>query len=211
MLKIKENLSSIYSEIGAGDIIISSPYADMGVIFNKTVIYITSHDQDRTTGIIINKLLKQVDRKTILKALDIGSGSITLKDFNLKEKNIPIYFGGPLEYDKGIILHSDGNKKILSDKINDYISVSNSLNIFNNLTLPSENQYNMILLGYSSWGANQLLSEIKSNYWIILSKLSNKKILYNLIFSNEYHSKWNLALNLAGIKPGSYNNCLGRA
>ncbi|MGB4191176.1 MAG: YqgE/AlgH family protein [Rickettsiales bacterium] len=211
MPKIKETHSSIYSEIGAGDIIISSPYTEMGVIFNKTVIYIISHSQDGTTGVIINKLLKKVDSETILKALDIDASSINLKDFNLNEKNISIYFGGPIEQNKGIMLQSESNNIILSTKINDYISVSNSLNIVNDLTLHAESKYNMIILGYSSWGANHLLSEIKDNNWVVLSKLSDRQVLYNLIFANEHYLKWNMALKLAGIKPGFYNNCLGRA
>ena len=49
-----------YKMIEPGDIIISSPYADTGIVFSKSVIYIISHDHTGTSGVIINKLIQNI-------------------------------------------------------------------------------------------------------------------------------------------------------
>ena len=60
-----------YKNIEPGDIIVSSPYTDKGIVFNKSVILIMSHDKNGTSGIIINKLLNKLSGKENSKFIAI--------------------------------------------------------------------------------------------------------------------------------------------
>ena len=99
MMGIRKNIDlQEYQQIKPGDIIVSSPYAKTDAIFYNSVIYIISHSEDRISGVIINKLLNQIDNKTISKSLSINDAEHLNNP--LIVKNMPIYFGGPVEQGK---------------------------------------------------------------------------------------------------------------
>ena len=60
-----------YKTIKSGDIIVSSPYMNKGLVFNKSVILIMSHDKNGTSGVIINKLLNNLNGDEIIKSLQM--------------------------------------------------------------------------------------------------------------------------------------------
>ncbi len=105
---IKKGKMSQVKVITPGDIIISSPFADTGIIFSKSVIYILSHDKTGTIGVIINKPLNK----------EAQNGT-----------KLPVYFGGPIEQEKGIILHSSdyNNNSLLTPTQDILINIDTTL------------------------------------------------------------------------------------
>jgi putative transcriptional regulator len=198
-----------YQQIKPGDIIISSPYAGTGMIFNKAVIYITSCNEDRISGVIINKLLSKVDNKIISKALSFSDSNYSTD--SLVIDNIPIYFGGPVEQEKGIILHSSDYQKSSTTNISENISISTNINIISDISSNKGPIHKMLILGYTAWSTHQLLAEIKRNDWILLPNEPNLYNFYDLIFIEEYYLQWNQALKLAKIDLNHYNNFIGNA
>ncbi len=194
-----------YKMIEPGDIIISSPYADTGMVFSKSVIYIISHDHTGTSGVIINKLLQNIDGRAILKVLNLEQ-----KNYNI-ENELPVYFGGPIEQEKGIILHSSDYEKNSLNCGNKEISVSIDANIIQDIIIGNGPLYKMLILGYTAWSPNQLLDEIKRNDWLLPLNALNKKIIYDLIFLEEHHSRWSKALEFTGVTLSNYNNITGNA
>lgn len=177
--------------ITQGDIIVSSPSADTGIVFSKSVIYILSHDKNGTTGVIINKPLN--------------------KETARNENKLPVYFGGPIEQEKGIILHSSDytNNSLITP--NQDILVNIDTNIINDIVTGKGPKHSMLILGYSAWSPGQLLEEIKRNDWLLPIQPLDKQMLYNLLFIEDYSYKWNSALGLAGINLGNYSNFAGHA
>ena len=193
--------------IKKGDIIISSPYADTGIVFSKSVIYIIEHDESGTSGVIINKLLTNLDKKSILKALNTVE-----KNHNNQIKNdLPIYFGGPVEQEKGIILHSSDYRKNSLTEVDRDILVNIDSHIIEDIIAGIGPIHKMLILGYTAWSPNQLLMEIKRNDWLLPLKSLDKKTIYDLLFVEDYHSRWSTALKLAGINLANYTNSTGSA
>jgi putative transcriptional regulator len=173
-----------------GDVIVSSPSADTGIVFSKSVIYILSHDKAGTTGIIINKLLnKEASNET----------------------KLPVYFGGPIEQEKGIILHSSDYSKNSLLTSNQDILVNIDTDIINDIITGKGPKHSILILGYSAWSPGQLVEEIKRNDWLLPIKPLDKQMLYNLLFIEDSPYRWNTALGLAGINLGNYTNFAGHA
>lgn len=187
---IKKGKMSQVKVITPGDIIISSPSADTGIVFSKSVIYILSHDKNGTIGVIINKPLNK----------EAQNGT-----------KLPVYFGGPIEQEKGIILHSsDYNNNSLLTPTKD-ILINIDTNIVNDIVTGRGPKHNMLILGHSAWSPGQLVEEIKRNNWLLPIQSLDKQMLYNILFIENYPYKWNTALSLAGINLGNYNNFAGHA
>lgn len=191
--------------IEPGDIIISSPYADTGIVFSKSVIYIISHDHTGTSGVIINKILNKVDNETISKVLNLEN-----KDHKTIA-SLPVYFGGPIEQEKGVLLHSSDYSKNSLACGDEEILINVDGEVLQDMVAGSGPLHKMFILGYTSWGSDQLLSEVKRGDWLLPINILDKKEIYDLIFLTEYHSRWNKALGMAGVSLKNYSNLTGNA
>ena len=155
--------------------------------FYQTLIYMISDSTAGSMGVIVNKPAINLDLKNIF---------YNIREFNIKEKQeYKVHYGGPVEFDKGFILHS-----------NDYDSNEEKTILKNNLVLSSnkkilEDLFSgkgpskfIVLMGYSGWSSNQLAEELKQNSWLIADL--DKKIL----FSKNCGLKWKNALKIVGLK-----------
>ncbi len=204
-----------YHTIKSGDIIVSSPSINKGLVFNKSVILIMSHDKNGSSGVIINKLLNVLDGDEILKSLQVSDTKIRN---NLKASDsvkLPIYFGGPFEQEKGIILHSNDYNVAPSIKVNSEILISTSSQIITDIVLDKGPIHKMLILGYSSWASGQLIAEIKRNDWLLLLDQGNIKnqpsAAFQLLFLEDNLYRWNYALKLAGVNLTNYTSTVGNA
>ena len=75
--------------------IISMPHMN-DPIFSKSLIYICEHDDDGAMGLIINKPMISENAADIIQ--QTGLAQI--------EPPPDIYFGGPVSFDRGILLHA---------------------------------------------------------------------------------------------------------
>ncbi|CAL4324472.1 UPF0301 protein YqgE [Buchnera aphidicola (Chaitophorus sp. 3695)] len=156
--------------------------------FDRSVIYIYQDDYYGINGVIINKKIKNLKIENFYKKIKIN--------FYLKKKNNinkSIILGGPLENNKGLILHSL-KKNFLSDiYVSSSISITLSKDILESLK-EKDLQNTLIILGHCSWKKKQLEREISNNDWLISP--SNKKILFHTKIKN----KWKNSIKLLGIK-----------
>lgn len=140
--------------------------------FAETIIYICDHSEYGAMGLIINRpmsfcLDEMLNHLELLSKADAAT--------------TPIYAGGPLQNDRGFVLHKNllGNPWLSSRSITDEITLTTSIDILEALGqgLPTNNEI-LIALGYVGWGAGQLEQEISDNVW--LSCPSNSDIMFNM-------------------------------
>ena len=196
-----------------GDIIISTPYINKGLVFDKAVILIISHDKNGTAGIILNKFLNNLNGNEILKSLQTDSINKEA-EANDATINLPVYFGGPIEQEKGIILHSNDYKSIPSIKITSDIIISSNSKIIADIVSNNGPVHKALILGYASWNAEQLVEEIKRNDWLLLNNQKNNKTstaAFKLLFLEDNLYRWKYALKLAGVSLTNYASNAGHA
>lgn len=139
--------------ISAGTILISTPSLDES-IFEKTVIFITEHNEKGAMGFVINKLFP--------RALN------ELVEFK-HTKSFPLHDGGPVEREHLYFLHQRPDLIEGSVAIGDSIYLGGNfkqvVTQLNNNTLQEKDI--KIFVGYCGWDPNQLEDEIAEGSWLV--------------------------------------------
>ena len=157
--------------------------------FEKTVIAMFENDEDGAWGLVINKPMGSIP----LAMLIDPSLSTSEEREKLYEKNILIFWGGPVEVKKIFVLHSSEYQSE-STKNYDGISISQDYNILFDIAEDKGPEKSLVILGYSGWGSGQLEGEMERDHWI-LSDLDP-----NIIFEKESKKKWKEAYKNSFIK-----------
>lgn len=167
--------------------------------FKRSVICICAHNEDGAIGIIINKIIESLSFSKIIRQLKLKKNKVK------KYYTESIYFGGPVETERGFILHSSDYSSENSTSINTEISMTASTEILQALIDGNGPNKSIVALGYAGWGPGQLDTEIRSNSW--LSVQSDPE----LIFSDKTADKWDMALEKIGVNPALLSTEAGRA
>ena len=178
-----------------GKILISLPNMK-DIRFYKSVIYICAHSKDGAMGIIINKSLELELYPDLLLQLGIDKKKVN--------KKILLQYGGPIETGRGFVLHTDDFIKNESMKIDAGVVLTNTADIFEDLSKGKGPKISMLALGYAGWGAGQLEQEIIDNGWMLSSVNSN------FIFDESATTKWKKAYEILKINPYALSSSLGR-
>ena len=157
--------------------------------FENTVILMLEHDDKGALGLIINKPLGEITLGPLISK--INDKSINKKElYNVK---IPIYWGGPVDVNKILILHSNDYKNVSTKKYNK-LSTSNDLKTLVEIAENKGPKKSLVILGLSAWNTSQLDGEIEMERWT-LSEMS-----LELIFETKNNIKWLKAMNSSFIR-----------
>lgn len=166
--------------------------------FEFTVIYVVSHDRSGTMGIIINK-----DKDGLLISDLLDQVGIT---GDMKIADGPVLSGGPVDIDRGFVLHSsDYFKTEATLKISEKMSLTSTKDILESLVTDAHPKQALLAVGYAGWGAGQLEKEIAQNSWLVTDADED------VIFSADFEGKWATALSDMGIEPMSLSHGGGQA
>ena len=147
------------------------------------------HDKKGAIGIVINKPLGTISLGSLISKVD--DQSINKKE--LYDVKIPVYWGGPVDDHKILILHSKDYK---NESTNEYNNLSTSSDL-TTLVKIAENKgpkKSLVILGLAAWNIGQLDGEIELERWT-LSESS-----MDLIFEIEDNKKWLKAINNSFIR-----------
>ncbi len=159
-----------------------------GSYFADTVTYLWKHNEDGAIGIVINKplLLREVD---IFDELEI--------DYKVEQQQMTIkrqvLSGGPVERDKGFIIHDSLDEWESSINVTPEIKICTSRTILQDIARGKGPKNYLIALGCAGWEAGQLEQEIIKNSWLTVPANSE------LIFSQSHSSKLTEAADILGV------------
>lgn len=166
--------------------------------FEKSVIYICSHNSDGAMGLIINKPKDDIIISDLLTEIGI-EGSARLADQ-------PVLNGGPVDIDRGFVLHSaDYYNEDTSLRISETLALTSTRDVLESLTSSEGPDMAVLAVGYSGWGGGQLEQEIAQNAWMVIDGKEG------LIFEDDLDDKWSKALSYIGVTPGMLAHFGGRA
>jgi len=157
--------------------------------FGKTVIVMFESDKKGAWGLVINKRLG-----TMPIALLIDPSLNTSEEREeMFKKNIPIFWGGPVDVKEIFILHSSEYKSETTKNYGD-ISISQDYNILFDIAENKGPEKSLVILGYSGWGSGQLEGEMERDHWIL------SDIDLDITFDKDSNTKWNKAFKNSFIK-----------
>jgi len=136
--------------------------------FFHSVTYICEHNAQGALGLVINR------------PLDMHLGEILehikLEHAEPEARQITVHLGGPVQQERGFVLHSPLGEWDATLKVTDRIGVTSSLDILHAIARNEGPESALITLGYAGWGAGQLEQEMADNAWI--SGPANPDILF---------------------------------
>ncbi|WP_199611409.1 YqgE/AlgH family protein [Flocculibacter collagenilyticus] len=166
--------------------------------FHRTVTYICEHNKDGAMGLIIN----QPTNLTVSELLE--QIKIEINDKTQAGK-APVFSGGPVQTDRGFVLHSPQECWNSSLQLSGDIMITTSKDILASLASEQGPNKFLVTLGYAGWGAGQLEKEIAENSWLTLPADSE------ILFDTPTKDKYEKAAEKLGINIWQVSNDVGHA
>lgn len=117
-----------------------------------------------------------------------------------------IMMGGPVQTDRGFVIHSPIGNWQSSLIVNDDIAITTSRDILEQLDDNNQAVQDILLsIGYCAWRGGQLEQEISQNTWLTVP--ADQHILFHLPAEQRYHA----ALAKLGIRPEMLSSKGGHA
>ncbi len=153
--------------------------------FAKTLIYIAEHNDQGALGLIVNRPI-DMNLATLLQKIDVPLES---KDLS----NLPVFFGGPVQIDRGFVLHRPVGDWQSTLAVNGDVGLTSSRDVLQSVARAGQPSKMMVTLGYSGWAAGQLENELAQNAWLTVA--ADQRILFDLPFEERLPS----AMEMLGI------------
>ena len=138
--------------------------------FSNALVYICEHNENGALGIIVNRPI-DMDLAGLFEKIDIKLSAENLA-------KLPVYFGGPVQLDRGFVLHRPVGKWQSTLAVNSEVGLTSSRDVLNSVGsegLPAEI---IVTFGHAGWDAGQLESELAQNSWLTVP--AKAEILFDL-------------------------------
>ncbi|MDR2208401.1 MAG: YqgE/AlgH family protein [Azoarcus sp.] len=126
--------------------------------FSRTLTYIAEHNAQGALGIIVNR------------PIDMTLGALFERvELKLDTQNFtsqPVYFGGPVQTDRGFVLHRPSGDWHSTLRVNDEVGLTSSRDILQAIASEGEPHEVLVSLGFAAWTAGQLEQELADNAWL---------------------------------------------
>jgi putative transcriptional regulator len=153
--------------------------------FSKSLIYIAEHNDQGALGLIVNRPL-DMTLATLFEKIEIPIESMELA-------NLPVFFGGPVQTDRGFVLHRPIGDWQSTLAVNQDVGLTSSRDVLQSVAREGKPHEVLVTLGYSGWGAGQLESELAQNSWLTVP--ANPHILFDIPYEERLPS----AMEILGI------------
>jgi len=173
--------------------------------FSRSVIYICAHSSEGAMGIVVNQPAANVSFPDLLVKLDVIPAT-DLIELPSSAGGVKVLKGGPVETERGFVLHSADffieNSTLPIDR---GICLTATLDILKAIARGKGPESAILALGYAGWAPGQLETEIHDNGWLHCSSDPE------LLFGTEIETKYAKALQKIGIRPGMLSSEVGHA
>jgi putative transcriptional regulator len=165
--------------------------------FRRGVAFVCQHGEDGAMGLLVNRL-SEYRLGDVLAQMNLTSMSAEVGDS-------PVLIGGPVQPERGFVLHTPHGQWESSFKISDSICVTTSRDILVAIAEGRGPERSLVTLGYSGWGAGQIETELKENAWLTVP--ASQEIL----FETAIEQRWDAAAALVGVNIANLAGYAGRA
>ncbi len=182
----------------AGRMLIAMPGID-DPRFERAVILICAHSDEHAMGLAVNRPVDGLTLPSLLQRLGVES--------NISMPDDLVLFGGPVERERGFVLHTD-----------DYTHSQSTMRVGPGLGLTATREVleamgdtvlrprkSVLALGYAGWDGGQLEHELQHNVWLTCDADEA------LVFGGDHEHKWGTALSKIGVHPERLSTLTGRA
>ncbi|HET6586728.1 MAG TPA: YqgE/AlgH family protein [Oleiagrimonas sp.] len=165
--------------------------------FVQGVTLVCQHNEEGAIGLLVNRPA-QVTLGQVLEQMNLDCDD---DDIN----NQSVLQGGPVQPERGFVLHSGDPSWEASYRIDARWSVTTSRDILVAVAAGEGPQHAVVALGYAGWEAGQLDQEIRDNAWLTV-RADNR-----IVFDTALEQRWSAAASLVGIDVSQLAGYAGHA
>ncbi len=165
--------------------------------FAHTLTFVCEHNKDGALGIVVNRPT-DMRLATLFAQIDVALA-------NAEVGNTPVHFGGPVQVDRGFVLHRPLGNWQSTLAISEEIGLTTSKDVLEAVARGDGPKNVLVSLGYAGWSAGQLEQEIAQNAW--LTVMADADVL----FETPAEARLPAAMRLLGIDFSRLSDAVGHA
>jgi len=161
--------------------------------FFRSIVLLLESSQHGSLGFIVNRPSSYTVRDLLADSI------LTIPD------DIPSWYGGPVELDRGLVLHNQSVDQRATHFAHQ-VRLSSSVDAVKGLVQHSENMLDQdgerlllyayrFLIGYAGWGPGQLIEEVLAGSWIQMP------FTEKIVFDTPWAEMWSEAMRTIGVDP----------
>lgn len=175
-------------------------------MFSKSVVYVCEHTARGALGLVINKPA-ELKMQALFVKIDLS-----LERHDLTDK--PVFQGGPLQTERGFVLHESICSQSEKPRRSRYASamsipggleMTTSKDVLEALSSGFGPRRVFVSLGYSAWSEGQLEAELGENSWLTVDADQT------VIFDTPVEQRYDKALALLGLQAWMISTQVGHA
>lgn len=164
--------------------------------FDRAVIALCLHDENGALGVGIGTPLEGISLHGLLRQLDLETTHVADR---------PVLFGGPVESQRGFVLHSRDWGGEDTIEVTGRWSMTGTLDVLREISEGRGPKHWLVALGYAGWGAGQLDAEMTRHGWFPAEATND------LLFETSLEQRWTKAFAQSGVDIRLLSATPGRA
>lgn len=181
----------------AGQLLVAMPSL-IDPHFGGSVVYMAEHTPRGAMGIVVNRPA-DMNLGSLFSRIDLHAQTAVMSEQ-------PVYVGGPVQTDRGFVLHEPVGHWSSTLKVGESIGLTSSRDILEAAAKGRGPSRFLVTLGYSGWAAGQLDAELASNAWLTVPLVQT-----GLLFDTPAEDRIGAAFRLLGVDPINLSGAVGHA
>ncbi len=155
--------------------------------FAGAVVYVCEHTPDGALGLVINRPT-DLNLGALFERIDLALDTVALRES-------PVFFGGPVHTDRGLVLHDPIGQYAASLEVGGGLALTTSRDVLQAVAHGNGPARMFVTLGYAGWEAGQLEAELADNAW--LTVMADPTVIFDVPPADRFAA----ALRLLGVDP----------
>jgi putative transcriptional regulator len=148
--------------------------------FVRTVILVIRHDATGAMGVVVNRPVGEVPIARLLEGIGLDTNGV--------RGDVRLHYGGPVEPQQGLTLHSPEYTIDGTFRVNGDIAVTGNPEVLRAIGTGRGPKRYLVALGYAGWAPGQLEAEMKAGAWVAVPADAA------LTFDENAETKWERAM-----------------
>jgi len=165
--------------------------------FARSLTFVCEHNDQGALGVVVNRPT-EMNLHALLEQVSIAPEN---EDF----KSVPVHFGGPVQVDRGFVLHTPVGDWQSTLAVGSEIGLTTSRDILQAVARGHGPRQMLVTLGYAGWAPGQLEHELSQNAWLTVQATPQ------VIFELPAEDRLAAAMSLLGIDYAKLSEVAGHA
>jgi putative transcriptional regulator len=165
--------------------------------FSGALVYVCEHNEQGALGVIVNRPL-DMTLAALFEKIEVPLAAAGFE-------RMPVYFGGPVQTDRGFVLHRPVGDWQSTLAVNGEIGLTSSRDILQSVGISGRPDELIVTLGYSGWSAGQLEEELAQNAWLTVPAQPG------ILFDTPFEGRLPAAMDTLGISFANLAEGAGHA